>query len=280
MLWPSPRRVRVRVWVECAAGQAKSDDPARVTVNLDDPRTGVSIATKTLAASSLDDAASVVAGDVAQHIFAEDPTAPRWCTGAADGRDLAAILLARQVRVYPESVPEVCSARSRKIRILKNVAHSNLCAGVARYELAHLYDLEGKHAEALLLHAKNREQYPRFYRGGRIGRLAFAWPAARSRALGVSGQEKSGCRGWQLGHRGRPGQFAVQAVQRGSPGQFAVQAVHGGNPGQSAVQAVREVRAAGGQAAAHPPLARAGSHPVLAGRVQPGLCLRRDRAGP
>ena len=165
MLWPSPRRVRVRVWVECAAGQAKSDDPARVTVNLDDPRTGVSIATKTLAASSLDDAASVVAGYVAQHIFAEDPTAPRWCTGAADGRDLAAILLARQVRVYPESVPEVCSARSRKIRILKNVAHSNLCAGVARYELAHLYDLEGKHAEALLLHAKNREQYPRFYRG-------------------------------------------------------------------------------------------------------------------
>jgi hypothetical protein len=164
-LWPSPRRVRVRVWVECAAGQARSNDPTTVTVSLDDPKTGASIATKTLAASSLDNAASVVAGYVAQHIFADDPTAPPWCTGAADGRDLAAILLARQVRVYPESVDEVGNARSTKIEILEGVAGNNLCAGVARYELAHLYDLAGRHAEALRLHAKNREQYPRFYRG-------------------------------------------------------------------------------------------------------------------
>jgi hypothetical protein len=40
-----------------------------------------------------------------------------------------------------------------------------LCAGVTRYELAHLYDLEGRHVEALLLHAINRERYPGFYRG-------------------------------------------------------------------------------------------------------------------
>jgi hypothetical protein len=165
MLWPSSRRIRVRIWVECTDGQAKSDGPARVTVNLDDPRTGASIATKTLAAGGIDEAASVVAGYVAQHFFAEDPTAPPWCTGAADGRDLAAILLARQVRRHPESEGEVCDARSAKIQILEDVAHSNLCAGVARYELAHLYDLEGRHVEALLLHAKNREQYPRFYRG-------------------------------------------------------------------------------------------------------------------
>jgi hypothetical protein len=45
------------------------------------------------------------------------------------------------------------------------VAHGNLCAGVVRYELAQLYDLTGRHVEALLLHAANREQYPRFYRG-------------------------------------------------------------------------------------------------------------------
>jgi hypothetical protein len=165
MLWPRPRRIRVRVWVESAAGQAKSDGSTSVTVGLDDPGTGASIATKTLAAGSIDDAACAVAGYVAQHIFAEDPTAPPWCTGAADGRDLAAILLARQVRVYPESEREVRRARSTKIQILGNVAHSNLCAGVARYELAHLYDLDSRHVEALLLHAKNREQYPRFYRG-------------------------------------------------------------------------------------------------------------------
>jgi hypothetical protein len=39
------------------------------------------------------------------------------------------------------------------------------CAGVVRYELAQLDLLTGKHDEALLLHAANREQYPRFYRG-------------------------------------------------------------------------------------------------------------------
>ena len=38
-------------------------------------------------------------------------------------------------------------------------------AGVARYELAQLHDLEGNHAKALRLHAINREDYPRFYRG-------------------------------------------------------------------------------------------------------------------
>jgi hypothetical protein len=165
MLWPSPRRLRVRVWVERATGKAKIDEVTRVTVDLDDPGTGASIATKTLAASSLDDAASVVAGYVAQRIFTEDPTAPPWCTGAADGRDLAAMILARQVRVYPESERDVNGARSAKIRILESVAGNNLCAGVVRYELAQLYDLEGRHVEALRLHASNREQYPRFYRG-------------------------------------------------------------------------------------------------------------------
>ena len=45
------------------------------------------------------------------------------------------------------------------------MANRNLCAGVPRYELAQLYDLTGKHVEALRLHAINRERYPRFYRG-------------------------------------------------------------------------------------------------------------------
>ncbi len=160
-LWPSPRRVQVRAWVE----GFPSDAATRVTVSLQDPKTGASIATKTLAARDVDEAASVVAGFVARQIFAEDPTAPPWCTGTADGRDLAAMLLARQVRLYPESEHEVRRARHEQIQILENVAGNNLCAGVTRYELAHLYDLEGRHVEALLLHAINRERYPRFYRG-------------------------------------------------------------------------------------------------------------------
>jgi hypothetical protein len=163
MLWPS--RVRARVWVECGDGPAKIDAPARVTVSLDDPGTGVSIGTKTLAAGSLDDAACAAAGYVARRIFAGDPTAPPWSIGAADGGDLAAMLLARQVRVYPETEEEVRDARCTKIGLLKDVADGSQCAGVVRYELAHLHDLTGDHVKALKLHANNQEQYPRFYRG-------------------------------------------------------------------------------------------------------------------
>ena len=118
-----------------------------------------------MAAGSLDHAACAAAGYVARRIFAGDPTAPPWCIGAADGGDLAAMLLARQVRVYPESEEEVKRARCTKIGLLKEVAYSSQCAGVARYELAHLHDLTGDHVEALVLHATNQEQYPRFYRG-------------------------------------------------------------------------------------------------------------------
>jgi hypothetical protein len=182
MLWPSPRRVRVRVWVKGGAVPAKINALTRVAVCLDDPGTGESIGTKTLAASSLDNAACVAAGYVARRIFAGDPTAPPWCIGMADGRDLAAMLLARHERVYPETEDEVTNARYTKIGLLEEVAWSSQCAGVARYELAHLYDLTGDHVKALALHATNREQYPRFYRGRY--RLAMSLEMIASSDLG------------------------------------------------------------------------------------------------
>jgi hypothetical protein len=184
MLWPGARRLRVHVWVERTPGRTGIDDVTRVTVDLDDPRTGLSLATKTLAAGSLDAAASAVAGYVARHIFAEDRTAPPWCTGAADGRDLAALLLARQVRDYPESEELVGQARATQIQILESVAHGKQCAGVARYELAQLYDLTGRHVEALLVHAVNRAQYPHFYRGRY--RLAMSLEMIASAEPGVA----------------------------------------------------------------------------------------------
>ncbi len=165
MLWPSPRWVRVRVWVDGAAGPAKVDAPTRVTVSRYDAGTGASIGTKTVAAGSSYHAACAAAAYVARRIFAGDPTAPPWSIGTADGGDLAAMLLAQQARVYPKSEEEVNRARCTKIRVLEEVAGSSQCAGVARYELAHLYDLTGDHVKALLMHANNREQYPRFYRG-------------------------------------------------------------------------------------------------------------------
>jgi hypothetical protein len=170
MLWPRPRRLQLRVWVEPTVGGAPGVERTRVTVLLEDPRTGESVATKTLAADDLDDddvddAATRVAGYVARHVFAMDPATPPWCYAASDGRDLAAWLLARQQRVYPRSAEDIKCSREKQIRILEKAAAGSRCAGVVRYELAQLYDLAGDHMAALRLHAINREQYPRFYRG-------------------------------------------------------------------------------------------------------------------
>jgi hypothetical protein len=174
MLWPNPRQVRVRVWIEsasktAAARAAKTPGLARVTVELSDPRTGATLSTKTLAAASVDEAATRVAGYVARQIFSMDPATPRWCFGAPDGGDLSALLLSRQERVHVETPADVLRSRYDQIARLKNEALGSRCAGVVRYELAQLYSVQGEppeeHLTALRLHAVNREQYPRFYRG-------------------------------------------------------------------------------------------------------------------
>jgi hypothetical protein len=165
MLWPSPRRFQVRVRVESGCGGPQNAPSTKVTVSLDEPATGDSVATKTMAANDLDEAAAVVAGFVAWHIFSQDPTTPPWCIGAANGRDLTAMLLAKQERVYAKSPEDIECARRKQIGHLEKVADNSQCAGIVRYELAQLYNLAKNHMAALRLHAVNREQYPRFYRG-------------------------------------------------------------------------------------------------------------------
>jgi hypothetical protein len=166
MLWPNPRRYQVRAWIERdqeGADGAPPPSPAmRVTVGLEDARTGGSLATKTLVAANSGQAASVVAGYVARYIFTRDPTAPPWCTGSFDGDDLAATLIAGQQRAFPGSPDDVELSRCAQIDIFEKC---KLDAGVARYELAQLYDLAGEHIKALRLHVINRKDYPRFYRG-------------------------------------------------------------------------------------------------------------------
>ena len=164
-LWPNPRRYRVRIRVEPPGDKRRSAAGVKVTVDLEDSRSGGSIATKTLAARQLDEAACMVAGYVARQIFSRDPTAPPWCYGKSDGSDLAALLSAWQDRVYPNSPGDIPEARNRQMGILERGASSSVCAGVTRYELAQLHDIDGYHVEALRLHALNREQYPRFFRG-------------------------------------------------------------------------------------------------------------------
>src|SRR5580693_4248956 len=174
MLWPNPRQVQLRVWVEPAqkdAGRkaAWRTDSTRVTVELDNPRTGETISTQTLAAGDIHEAATKAAGYVARQIFAMDPSTPPWCFGAADGGDLAALLLSRQERVSAVAPDDVVGSRSEQIERLKKGAVSTRCAGVVRYELAQLYTIQGGPGEnqltALRLHAVNREHFPRFYRG-------------------------------------------------------------------------------------------------------------------
>ena len=189
MLWPNPRRYQVRVWVEPAdrpkaayllekvgngwqshAGEhsthavGRATASRKVTVDLEDPRTGASIATKTLVAGDLDEATAVVAAYVASQIFKADPTAPAWCIGSFDGGDLAALLSAQQLRVSRDCQEDDRCARCRRIEILEKAVFNSHSAGVARHELALLYNLAGEHMKALSLNAINREQFPRFYR--------------------------------------------------------------------------------------------------------------------
>ena len=156
--------------VTVQAGTVRDADAARaattrVTVELDEQAAGQTVASKTIAAESIDEAASMVAGYVARQIFVRDPTSPKWAYGASDGRDLGALLLARQERVYVESADDVRASRARQIELLWSVTGADRCAGVVRYELAGLEDLEREQLIALRLHAMNREQYPRFFRG-------------------------------------------------------------------------------------------------------------------
>jgi hypothetical protein len=161
----TPRAVTVQAGTVREAEEGRAATATRVTVELDEPAAGQTVASKTIAAETIDEAASMVAGYVARQIFARDPASPKWCYGASDGRDLGALLLARQERVYVESADDVRASRTRQIELLWSVTGADRCAGVVRYELAGLEDMEREQLIALRLHAMNREQYPRFFRG-------------------------------------------------------------------------------------------------------------------
>jgi hypothetical protein len=161
----TPRAVTVQAGTVREADQERPATATRVTVELDEPAAGRTVASKTIAAETIDEAASMVAGYVARQIFVRDPASPKWCYGASDGRDLGALLLARQERVYVESADDVRASRARQVELLWSVTGADRCAGVVRHELASLEDMEREQLVALRLHVMNREQYPRFFRG-------------------------------------------------------------------------------------------------------------------
>ena len=165
MLWPSPRRVRVRVWVEWAAGPERSTpsrgsrsalttrEPGRASAPRPWPR---AVSTPPLV-WRLATSPGASSPETPRHRPGPSarPTAVIWRPCCSLGR-CASIQNPRR---------EVRDARCTKIGLLRDVADGSQCAGVARYELAHLHDLTGDHVKALKLHANNQEQYPRFYRG-------------------------------------------------------------------------------------------------------------------
>jgi len=162
MFWPAQGQVRARVWIEPAT---EGSPGCRVTVLLDNARTGLTVATKTVVGNDLQEAASMVAGYIARQIFAMDRSVPTWCYGVADGRDLGAMQLARMERVYAARSRDVERSRKRQIDILRKATGNVRSAGVVRYELSQLCALAEEQLESLRLHAINRELHPRLYRG-------------------------------------------------------------------------------------------------------------------
>ena len=174
LLWPNPRQVQVRVWMESAsngAGRGDGDQgrPGAGDGRAERPPQRRHPVDQDARRRHRRRGATRVAGYVARQIFSMDPATPGWCFGAPDGGDLAALLLSRQLRVRVETPADVVRSRYEQIALLKNQALGRRCAGVVRYELAQLYSIQGEppeeHLAALRLHAVNREQYPRFYRG-------------------------------------------------------------------------------------------------------------------
>jgi len=165
-IWPNPRRIQLKV---------RAETGTRVTVELQNSRSGGTLSTKTVCAGRDDETATMVAGAVARQIFAMDRTTPSWCYGALDGSDLGAWVLARQERVSAGSLDDVQKSREGQIKRMWQAADNGRAAGVVRYELASLLDLYAEDVDALdlhalrlnslRLHAMNRAQYPRFYRG-------------------------------------------------------------------------------------------------------------------
>ncbi|MEV4706023.1 hypothetical protein [Actinoplanes sp. NPDC049316] len=162
-VWPRPPGFVVKVREEKPPASACVRPGRHVTVDVRDARTQQSRMVRTLCCGK-EDVAERVAGFAARTVFAADVNTPRWSVGSFDGEDLAAYLMAQQMTANPCSSAEAGRLRDRKAELLDHAVRNSPGAGVTRYELALLRDLQGNHVAALHLHAVNCVQYPRFHR--------------------------------------------------------------------------------------------------------------------
>ena len=160
-----PRTYEVQIFVEHCypGGRADPQGPnLLVTVDLRDARSGQSLVTRILRPCTEQDAAEMVAGFTARQVFRQDCSTPAWATGSADGDDLSAYLLTREMRPAGWTFGDFWQSRQDQRAKLTEFVRRSTNAGVMQYELASLEDLEGQTAISLLLHLDNRVHHPGF----------------------------------------------------------------------------------------------------------------------
>ncbi|MGZ3391449.1 MAG: hypothetical protein ACXVCF_17895 [Isosphaeraceae bacterium] len=164
----SPRIYLVRCFVErCKPDgrESKDGDFRRVSVDIQDARTGESVATHMLSPCRWAEASERVAGFAARQVFRDDPSTPAWAVGSRDGQDLSAYLLSREMCASTSSLRDLRQCRGRQRKKLENAVMVTPASGAIGYELAAMCDLDGDYLKSLLLHLQNRAQHPRFWAG-------------------------------------------------------------------------------------------------------------------
>jgi hypothetical protein len=162
-----PSTYDARLYAEGAPGRrsAGSGSDLRITVDVEDARTGAIIATHTLGPCSKEDAADKAAGFTARQVLRRDPSTPAWALGSLDGEDLSAYLLSQEMSPKNLRPDGLRAYRTDQRDTLARTDSGNADAVLARYELACLHELLEDPVSALRLHLRNRVYHPLFLRG-------------------------------------------------------------------------------------------------------------------
>ncbi len=162
-----PRTYQVNTFVEHCRADGILDvngEFLQITVDLRDVRTGQSLAARVLRPCPPDEAAEVVAGFTARQAFRQDVNTPDWAVGSLDGEDLSAYLLTREMRPAGRTYADLYGCRQRQRAKLEDAVCRSTNSGLVQYELAAIYDLDGRTLDSLLLNLDNRLLHPRFLR--------------------------------------------------------------------------------------------------------------------
>jgi hypothetical protein len=186
-----PRTYEARLYVESCTPDGELTEKGshrRLTVDLQNARTGQAIAVQMLPACLRKNGAEQAAGFAARQVFRDDPSTPCWAVGSRDGQDLAAYLLSREICAEGRAPEQLYASRQLRRHVLEQAVKDSPAPGLVGYDLAAMYDLDGEYLNSLKLHLRNRVHYPRF-RAGRY-RLAITLSALAGLDFGIQRQER------------------------------------------------------------------------------------------